>query len=58
MKKYRIYRIHVVGNNAWRCDVDTDDIESFREETANTFKVNLIKVRLCYETNEEWVERR
>ncbi len=50
--KYKIYRIHVIGNKAWRCEIYTDNIELFRKETADTFKVGKEKVKFCYETDE------
>lgn len=52
--KYKIYRIHVIGNKAWRCEIYTEDIERFRAETAVVFKVEKNKVKLCYETDEPY----
>lgn len=52
--KYKIYRIWIIGNKAWRTEVFTDNLEKFRNETADTFKVSKSKIKFCFEINEEW----
>lgn len=52
--EYKIYRIQIIGNKAWRCEIFTNDIKKLRTEIANTFKVLPSKVRFCYETDEPY----
>lgn len=55
--KYKIYRIQIIGNKAWRCEIYTTDIELLRYEIANTFKVDKDKVKFCFETEELWEDK-
>lgn len=57
---YRIYRIHVIGNKAWRTeDIIKDDVEmeEFRKEIADTFKTSPSKVKFQYDSDEEWEDK-
>ena len=50
--KYRIYRIFIRGKASLRVDIPTDNIEQFRRETADTYRVKIGMVKFSYETDE------
>ena len=52
--KYRIYRIFIRAKAALRVDIQTDNIEQFRKETADTYRVKTGQVKFSYETNEPY----
>ena len=52
--KYHIYRINIIGNKAFAVQVEVDDIEVFRKETAQTFKVPTSKVKFHYDKDESY----
>lgn len=56
-KKYRVYRIFVQGVAALRCSAFVDNIEKFRKEVAETYKVKIGRVKFCYEIDEPYTGR-
>lgn len=54
--KYNIYYLSIVGNGfSKRVDINVDDVEKFRRETAETFKVPTSKVKLKVKhLDEKW----
>lgn len=52
--KHRIYRIFIRGKAALRVDIQTDNIEQFKREIADTYRVKTSQVKFSYETDEPY----